>query len=143
MAGHEPNVLRRIGVALFGGLQANGPGEHPARMPQEKGPISDGQFSAELLDLISRRICLDHPLCLKTVIRQFEKEIIMYVLGMTHWNQKKAAEILGVKHTTLNYWVRQFGLAPGRRGEAVPKADALTPAAAAATAGAEDQDSTH
>ena len=112
---HELNVLKKIG--FFGGAVPRHTQNRPPEPPPRREPAVEEQFSAELFELVARNVCLGHPICLKTVTREFEREIITYVLGVTHWNQKKAAEILGVKQTTLNYWVHQFGLAPGRKGD--------------------------
>ena len=43
-------------------------------------------------------------------VRQFEIELIKRALKITKGNQYKAAQLLGLKHTTLNHKVRQFNL---------------------------------
>lgn len=111
---HKCNVLKKTG--LFGRVLPQHTEGRPPESAPRKWPISGEQFSTELFELVARNVRLGRPICLKAVTRQFEREIITYVLGVSHWNQKKTAEILGVKQTTLNYWVHQFGLAPGRKG---------------------------
>jgi transcriptional regulator with GAF, ATPase, and Fis domain len=82
-------------------------------------PVADhatdyDKFSAELFDLIVRHFCLDRAVCLKALMEQFEKELIVHVLDETHWNQRRTARILGVKYTTLNYKILKLGLnSPG------------------------------
>jgi DNA-binding NtrC family response regulator len=123
---HEWNVLKN------GRLLGRGLPRHAELRPPEgssgKGQGLENEFSTELFEIVARNVRLGRPICLKAVTRQFEREIITYVLGVTRWNQKKTAEILGIKQTTLNYWVHQFGLAPGRRGAAHMRArDSASP----------------
>ncbi|GEM_PF-1721085 len=113
---HDWNVLKK-GRLFRHALPANTEEKLP-ESPQGQEQSLENEFSTELFELVARNVRLGRPICLKAVTRQFERDIITYVLGVTHWNQKRTAEILGIKQTTLNYWVHQFGLAPGRRGAA-------------------------
>jgi transcriptional regulator with GAF, ATPase, and Fis domain len=58
----------------------------------------------------------DRSLCLKSLISDFERDVIGYVLKETGWNQRRAARILGVKYTTLNHKVIKLGLLKPRDG---------------------------
>jgi hypothetical protein len=115
-----PKVMRKLGGGFLRNFQMHPKESRPTAPPHWKAEQSRDRFSAELFDLITRHFCLDNSFCLKGVMEEFEKEIISHVLGETHWNQKKAAQILGVKHTTLNYRVRKLGLSPGRGGAVSP-----------------------
>lgn len=74
------------------------------------GPGKMDRFSAELFDLMIRHFCVEHGHCLKSLIEDFERGIINLALEKTHWDQRRAAQILGVKYTTLNYKVFKLGL---------------------------------
>lgn len=73
-------------------------------------PDKQDRFTAELFDLLIRHFCVEHGHCLKSLIKDFERGVINHVLEETHWNQRRAARILGVKYTTLNYKVIKLGL---------------------------------
>jgi len=45
-------------------------------------------------------------------VSRFEAGLIRRALAQTHGNQKKAAELLGVNHTTLHTMVRRYGIDP-------------------------------
>jgi DNA-binding NtrC family response regulator len=52
----------------------------------------------------------DLPLDLKELIQEIERGIIVRVLARVRGNQKEAAQLLGLKHTTLNEKVKRFGI---------------------------------
>jgi len=66
----------------------------------------------ELVELYVRQTCLNDRLCLKEAIDRLERDIIFHVLEQTNGNQREAAEILGIKPTTLFYKLRRMGIAP-------------------------------
>jgi DNA-binding NtrC family response regulator len=117
----ESKVMQRLGAGFLQNLKIHHKERRPSAPPSWKEGESREGFAAELFDLISRHFCLDNSFCLKGVMEELEKEIISHVLSKTHWNQKKAAKILGIKHTTLNYRVRKLGLLPGRGGATGPQ----------------------
>jgi DNA-binding NtrC family response regulator len=41
---------------------------------------------------------------------RLEKELILKALEKCHWNKTRAAELLGIKRTTLQYRIRRLGL---------------------------------
>jgi len=47
---------------------------------------------------------------LKKLLGSIERNIILRTLSMVKGNQKKAAKILGVKHTTLNEKIKKFNI---------------------------------
>jgi|GEM_PF-4587945 len=119
-------------------LETLGEGEKPGQAAGEAGgsegpqqvplraaasPETRERFSAELLDLIVRYFCRDRSLCLKSLISDFERDVIGYVLKETGWNQRRAARILGVKYTTLNHKVIKLGLLKPRDGREAPGRD--------------------
>ena len=81
---------------------------YPDALRPEPGQMD--RFSTDLFDLLIRHFCLEHGHCLKSLIDDFERGVINYALEETHWNQRRAAQILGVKYTTLNYKVIKLGL---------------------------------
>ena len=46
------------------------------------------------------------------VISTFEKKIIRDALRATNWSQKRAAQILGIKATTLNAKIKRYEINP-------------------------------
>lgn len=46
------------------------------------------------------------------VISMFEKKIIRDALRATNWNQKRAAQVLGIKPTTLNSKIKRYEINP-------------------------------
>jgi len=71
-----------------------------------------GKITRELVELYVRQTCLNDRLCLKDAIDRLERDIIFHVLEQTNGNQREAAEILGIKPTTLFYKLRRMGIAP-------------------------------
>ncbi|MBX3295780.1 MAG: hypothetical protein KF762_08715 [Acidobacteria bacterium] len=58
----------------------------------------------------------DQTIGLEDAVRHFERYFILEALELTAGNQKKAAELLGVKHTTLHAKIRRLGIIPaGKR----------------------------
>ena len=53
-----------------------------------------------------------HPMCLRDLLERLETEIIRNVLTREKGNVRKAAEILGVKYTTLYFKVKKYGIEP-------------------------------
>lgn len=71
-----------------------------------------GRITRELVSLYVRQTCLNDRLCLKEAIDRLERDIIFHVLEQTNGNQREAAEILGIKPTTLFYKLRRMGIIP-------------------------------
>ncbi len=74
------------------------------------GAVPADILTGELVDLVVRYFCMGHSGSLKSLLEQFERNILEHVLAQTHWNQRKTADILGVKYTTLNHKVIKMGL---------------------------------
>jgi DNA-binding NtrC family response regulator len=53
-----------------------------------------------------------HPMGLRDFLERLETEIIRDVLARERGNVRKAAEILGIKYTTLYFKVKKYGLTP-------------------------------
>jgi transcriptional regulator with GAF, ATPase, and Fis domain len=70
------------------------------------------RLAREIVELYVRQACLNDHLCLKAALERLEKDIIFHVLEQTNGNQREAAEILGLKPTTLFYKLRRMGIAP-------------------------------
>ena len=45
-------------------------------------------------------------------VSRFETNIIRRALEQTHGNQKRAADLLGIKKTTINAMIRRYGINP-------------------------------
>ena len=51
-------------------------------------------------------------LVLQEEVQRFESELIRQALQRTHGNQRRAAQLLGVKVTTLNCKIKRLGIQP-------------------------------
>ncbi len=69
-----------------------------------------GGFRQELMELFIDCFCRENPIYLKKLMDSFERRIIVKVLEKTRGNQKEAAQILGIKYTTLNQKVKKYGI---------------------------------
>jgi DNA-binding NtrC family response regulator len=49
-------------------------------------------------------------LVLQEEVQRFESELIRQALQRTHGNQRRAAQLLGVKVTTLNFKIKRLGI---------------------------------
>ena len=47
---------------------------------------------------------------LKEMVSEFQKRLIIRALEQTEWVQKDAADLLGVKPTTLNEMIKRYGI---------------------------------
>ena len=65
--------------------------------------MSDTHFPASLRKVNLKEIG-------RKAAQEAEKEIIKDTLQYTHWNRKKAAEILQVSYKTLLYKIKQYAL---------------------------------
>ncbi len=72
----------------------------------------NGRIIRELVEMYVRQTCLNDHLCLKEAIDRLERDVIFHVLEQTNGNQREAAEILGLKPTTLFYKLRRMGITP-------------------------------
>ena len=52
----------------------------------------------------------NHRLKLHDEVRRFETDLIKTALVRTGGNQSRAAQLLGVKHTTLNAKIKRYGI---------------------------------
>jgi DNA-binding NtrC family response regulator len=50
---------------------------------------------------MAAKLCHDVPIPLKDVMGELEKEVILLVLDKVEGNQRDAANVLGMKYTTL------------------------------------------
>jgi transcriptional regulator with GAF, ATPase, and Fis domain len=88
-----------------------------AEMGGPPGPAKEteshyAKLARQLVELYVRQTCLNDRLCLKEAIERLERDIIFHVLEQTNGNQREAAEILGLKPTTLFYKLRRMGITP-------------------------------
>ena len=47
---------------------------------------------------------------MKSVVADFQKQLIVDALRKTHWVQKEAAKLLALKPTTLNEMIKRYGI---------------------------------
>jgi DNA-binding NtrC family response regulator len=62
----------------------------------------------ELLGLFIDYLFGEKPINLKNAMEVIEKGVILRALGASGGNQRKAAQILGIKYTTLNQKVKRY-----------------------------------
>jgi len=94
----------------------------PLRGPRRQGqpslafgfPLRDVKedFVRSHLEPVAQFFIVIHPMCLKDLLERLEIEIIRNVLTRERGNVRKAAEILGVKYTTLYFKVKKYGIEP-------------------------------
>jgi DNA-binding NtrC family response regulator len=58
----------------------------------------------------------DHKLGLHEEVQRYESELIRNALQRTQGNQRRAAQLLGVKVTTLNCKIKRLGIGNGSQG---------------------------
>jgi transcriptional regulator with GAF, ATPase, and Fis domain len=86
-----------------------------AEMAATSGPdgwlrprTEDASEAAEATETALRLVAANLPLDLKDFIQKIERDIIVRTLASVQGNQKAAARLLGLKHTTLNEKVKRF-----------------------------------
>ena len=57
----------------------------------------------------------DHKLGLHEEVQRYESELIRNALQRTRGNQRRAAQLLGVKVTTLNCKIKRLGICNGNQ----------------------------
>ena len=63
----------------------------------------------------NERVNLDENFNLYEQMKNFEMDIIRQALYLTDYNQRLAAQMLGINYTTLNAKMKRFGI--GHKGE--------------------------
>jgi transcriptional regulator with GAF, ATPase, and Fis domain len=69
-----------------------------------------GKIPKDLVDELADYICGHVTKSLRPVQKAIEKRLIIRALREAGGNQREAAKILGLKHTTLNYKVRKHNI---------------------------------
>ena len=64
----------------------------------------------EVETLASRQEPQNEKLALQEEVARFESDLIRQALQRTHGNQRRAAQLLGVKVTTLNCKIKRLGI---------------------------------
>jgi DNA-binding NtrC family response regulator len=64
----------------------------------------------EVESLASKQSQTDRKLGLQEEVQRYETELIRDALQRTHGNQRRAAQLLGVKVTTLNCKIKRLGI---------------------------------
>ena len=85
----------------------------PSGIPLDKLPAE------KLIEILTDQICDSVTESLEAVEGAIERRIILRVLHKAGGNQTKAAKLLGIKRTTLNYKLKKLNIrvprAPGGR----------------------------
>jgi DNA-binding protein Fis len=69
-------------------------------------------FVRSHLEPMAELFVVVHPMGLKDLLDRLEREIIRNVLARERGNVSKAAEILGIKYTTLYFKVKKYRIEP-------------------------------
>jgi transcriptional regulator of acetoin/glycerol metabolism len=69
--------------------------------------FDEEKFMMNVFWFFIKTFSMNKPITLKGFINRFERTVIFSVLSRVNGNQKKAAEILGVRYTTLNEKVKR------------------------------------
>lgn len=88
-------------------MDRKGPG---ARMNRSQIPVSIEPQAPEAVGLIAEAFFREPRPQLKQMIEELERSLILSVLVRVRGNQREAARILGIKHTTLNQKVKRYGI---------------------------------
>jgi DNA-binding NtrC family response regulator len=80
----------------------------PKITPGPEPPERKAGLQRELLGLLIDTLCREKPINLKSTMETIEKGVILRALGASGGNQREAAQILGVKYTTLNQKVKKY-----------------------------------
>lgn len=64
----------------------------------------------EVESIANRQPQTNHKLGLQEEVQRYEIELIREALQRTHGNQRRAAQLLGVKVTTLNCKIKRLGI---------------------------------
>ena len=65
------------------------------------------------VESLTDRQPVQQQLGLQEEVQRYETELIREALQRTHGNQRRAAQLLGVKVTTLNCKIKRLGIAVG------------------------------
>jgi len=93
-------------------------GDGPEIRPAESVPNEvwgNAAFKSEMIRFFAEAFCRESPVDLRNLILTLEKNIILHVLARTHGNQKEAAKILGLNHTTLNEKMKRYRIRTERK----------------------------
>jgi len=69
----------------------------------------EDKLKKELFSLFIEFFC-QQPLCLRELIEDLEKGLILNTLSKVGGNQKEAARALGIKYTTLNEKIKRYNI---------------------------------
>jgi DNA-binding NtrC family response regulator len=103
-------------------------GQAAKRRPQEEEQLSEKVLAlknvalaltsaAEILEQAETSGLLQNPdiddgINFDEEVKGFETRLIKRALKRTHGNQKQAARLLGMKHTTLHTKIKRYGISP-------------------------------
>ncbi len=84
--------------------------ENKKKLASEKHSVKIDSIINSIILFYLKQNTVKKKQSLKDFVDDFEKKIIFTALDVTNGNQKIAAEILGVKKTTLNEKIKRFGV---------------------------------
>ena len=76
----------------------------------EDPSLSEEKFRLNLFRLFIEYFCMRQRVPLRDLIGNIERTILVETLSYFEGNQKKAAEFLGIKHTTLNEKIKRYNI---------------------------------
>jgi len=68
------------------------------------------RFTEDLLSQIVESFCLKQKIPLRKLLFYIEKTLLFKALRESNGNQREAARLLGMKHTTLHEKVKKYGI---------------------------------
>jgi DNA-binding NtrC family response regulator len=76
----------------------------------KKGLIPEKKIKMDIIELFIEFICDEKPIFLKALLENIEKSIILNILFRVKGNQREAANVLGIKYTTLNEKIKRYNI---------------------------------
>ena len=72
--------------------------------------LGEEKLRLDILKLFTEYFCIEKKVPFKKLISSVERMIIIQALSQSNGNQRKAAEFLSMKHTTLNEKVKKYNI---------------------------------
>lgn len=76
----------------------------------KKALIPEKKIKMDIIELFIEFICDEKPIFLKALLENIEKSIILNILFRVKGNQREAANVLGIKYTTLNEKIKRYNI---------------------------------
>ena len=83
---------------------------HPNYSSVDNFSLREEKFRLDILKLFIEYFRIEKRVPFKKLISSVERMIIIRALSQSDGNQRKAAQFLGIKHTTLNEKVKRYNI---------------------------------